>query len=66
MEFEEAKTRLEGDEENLKIAQEALTKWDADATDAVIASTGRMSIDPDVPMPSSKGKGKSKATFSDL
>lgn len=66
MEFEDAKKRLEGDEERLKIAQEVLDKWDADATDDVIASAQRMSIDPDGPMPSSKRKGKAKATFADL
>ena len=61
MEFEEAKKRLEADEETLEIAEEALRKWDADATDAVIASTKRMSIDPDVPISPDKGKGKGKA-----
>ena len=63
MEFEEAKTRLEADEESLRIVQEALRKWDADATDAVITSTGRMSIDPDIPISPAKGKGKAKETF---
>ena len=62
MEFEDAKKRLETDEESLRIAQEALRKWDADATDAIITSTGRMSIDPDFLTSSSKGKGKAKAT----
>lgn len=63
MEFEEAKTRLEADEESLRIVQEALRKWDADATDAVITSTERMSIDPDIPISPAKGKGKAKETF---
>ena len=62
MEFEDAKTRLESDEERLRIAQETLMKWDADATEAVITSTGRMSIDPDFPTSSSKGKGKARET----
>ena len=66
MEFEDAKRRLEGDEESLKTAQEALRQWDADKTDAIIMSTERMSIDPDVLRPSYKGKGKAKATFADL
>ena len=50
----------------MKTAQEALRQWDADKTDAIIMSTERMSIDPDVLRPSYKGKGKAKATFADL
>lgn len=60
MEFEEVRKRLEADEESLRIAQEALRLCDSDATEAVIRSTKRMSIDPDILVSPGKGKGKAK------
>lgn len=65
MEFEEVRKRLEADEESLRIAQEALRQCDSDATEAVIRSTKRMSIDPDIRVSPGKGKGKAKDTFAD-
>ena len=41
MDFDEARKRLEADEESLRIAQEALRQCDSDATEAVIRSTKR-------------------------
>lgn len=60
MDFDEARKRLEADEESLRIAQEALRLCDSDATEAVIRSTKRMSIDPDILVSPGKGKGKAK------
>ena len=60
MDLEEARKRLEADEECLRIAQEALRICDSDATEEVIRSTKRMSIDPDVRVSPGKGKGKAK------
>ena len=61
MDFDDAKRKLETDEERLIAALDAIKKWDSEVTQTVIDSTGRMSLDPEMDYVSPKGKGKERA-----
>ena len=61
MDFEDARQRLQTDEERLTAALDAIKRWNSVATEDVIEGTGRMLLDPKTDYPLVKGKGKERA-----
>ena len=61
MDFDDARRRLETEEDRLAAALDAVKKWDSHITQNVIDGTGRMSLDPETDHISAKAKGKQRA-----
>ena len=61
MDFEDARRRLETDQDRLKAALDAVGKWDSQITQTVIEGTEHMSLDPESCPTSSGHKGKQRA-----